>query len=101
MSRSHKHSFHCHFIGGRNKLSRSFANRAFRRAVKTAISSRREVDNIDILPVLREVSNVYSFVTDGLGKIYPSLPKWVLYPDNPRYLPNATIARRIHKFMAK
>jgi hypothetical protein len=66
-----------------------------------AITSRKEVDNIDILPVLREVSNVYSFVTDGLGKIYPSLPKWVLNSDNPRYLPNASPARKIHKLMAK
>ena len=101
MSRSYKHSFHCHFIGGSNKLARSYANRSLRRAVKVAISSRKDIDDIDILPVLREVSSTYDFPTDGLGRIYPSLPKWVLYPNNLDYLPNAIMARRIHKFMAK
>ena len=101
MSRSYKHSFHCHFVGGSNKLARSFANRALRRAVKVAISSRKDIDDIDILPVLREVSNVYEFPTDDLGRAYSSLPKWVLNSDNPHYLPNATPARRIHKFMGK
>jgi hypothetical protein len=101
MSRSYRHSYHWHYVRDSNKLSRSFANRSLRRAVKAAISSMKEIEDIDTLPVLREVSSIYNFATDGLGCFSPSLPNWVLYPDNPRYLPNATTARRIHKFMAK
>jgi len=101
VSRSYKHSFHCNYCGYSNKLARSFANRSLRRAVKAAIHARKDPEDIDILPVLREVSSIYWFPKDGLGILYPSLPKWVLYPDNPKYLPNATTARRIHKFMAK
>jgi hypothetical protein len=100
MSRSCKHSFHCYFDGGSNKLSRSFANRALRRAVKASISSRKEIDYIDTLPVLREVSSVCSFSASFGGLVYPSLPKWVLYPNSLRYS-KIPLARRIHKFMGK
>jgi len=98
MSRSYKHSFHWHYVGGTNKLARSFTNRSLRRAVKAAISSIKEIDT---LPVLREASSIYDFPTDGLGSFSPSLPKWVIDSDNPCYLPNATADRKIHKFMAK
>jgi len=100
MSRSYRHSFHWHYVGDSNKLSRSFANRHLRRIIKKAISSMKEIEDIDILPIrLREVYSVYDFATDGLGGFSPSLPEWVI--NNPSYLPNATTERKIHKFIAK
>jgi len=98
MSRSYRHSFHWHYVRDSNKLSRSFANRCLRRAVKVAISSMKEIEDIDVLPIMREIYSIYKFATDGLGGFSPSLPKWVI---DSNYLPNATEERKIHKFIAK
>ena len=76
MSRSFKHAIHWNVTCYRsNKLARSYANRALRRIVK--VSLNRNGEDTEILPILREVYNVYSFPSDGLGFYSPTIPKWI------------------------
>ena len=76
MSHSYKHviNYSC-ATSNHNKLARSKANRALRRAVKMAIT--RYGEDTEILPLLREVSCIWSFPSDVFVMTYFSTPKWI------------------------
>jgi len=76
MSRSVKHAFHWHIsTSGKNIIARSKGNRALRRSVKMTLA--KEGEDTEVLPLLREVYNVYSYPSDGLGFFSPIIPKWL------------------------
>lgn len=64
MSRSTRKHPCCKICGNSNKKSKNFANRRFRRIEKRLIY-RSQYDRLPEL--LREVSNVYNFASDGLA----------------------------------
>ena len=63
MSRSFKHTPIIGIAGSSEKNDKRFANRRLRTHVRRILHS--DADNIGALPILREVSNVYSFSKDG------------------------------------
>lgn len=68
MSRSIRKPF-LTVCGGSNKEARSKANRKFRRLTKSGIK-KFEFSALPML--LREVSNVWDFPTDGLAHYHPT-----------------------------
>ena len=67
MSRSYRRSPHGNACSGNNKFARSLANRRLRRANDSLL--RRDGEDFEG-KILREVSNVWCFPTDGLGGYY-------------------------------
>ena len=64
MSRSRRKPF-VTWTNGSNKEDKRQANRKFRRATHNTLKCFAEEDIIKFLCKLREISNVYSFNTDG------------------------------------
>jgi hypothetical protein len=74
MSNSYRHSRYCGMVNpySSEKSDKRRANRALRRTVNTKLM---HMDwEADVLPVIREVSNVWSFAHDG--KHYISINNW-------------------------
>lgn len=64
MSRSRRHRPIHGIAGGSEQYDKRLANRRLRRTHKQLIRSESEID-IVILPVMRDISNVWSFNKDG------------------------------------
>ncbi len=78
MSRSYRHS---HFMGHcshSDKPGKILANRALRAATRMAFANCRDFDAL-VLPLLREVSNVWNFPKDGKGRIKKTWPDYAKY----------------------
>lgn len=57
--------------GGSDKWSRTHANRLLRRRVRDAIRDAiRDAGELDVVPLLREVSDRYGFASDGALDAY-------------------------------
>ena len=69
MSRSRRKPF-ATWTNGSNKEDKRRANRKFRRATHNTLKCFVEEEIIKFLYKLREISNVYSFSTDGLACYY-------------------------------
>ena len=79
MSRSRKKTYHSNWVvvNGSNKVARSDANKKLRRRVREILRKNNTEDGL--LPVLREVSDVWSFPSDGLGKVHGTkCPNWAV-----------------------
>jgi hypothetical protein len=77
MSRSYERPT-CRWVGGNNKLARSFANRCLRH--HNRIKLEREAEDFNP-KLLREVSNVWCFPTDGLAHPSPEYSVTGIYLD--------------------
>lgn len=70
MARSKKKTFSVKYTGNSNKLDRNFANRKLRRVNKHLL--RNYVEDETVFALLREVSDVWSFSSDGLARYMDS-----------------------------
>ena len=64
MSRSKKHTPVAGIAGDSDKQDKRLANRALRRSSKSQISAEPSIEDA-VLPVLRDVSDVWSMSKDG------------------------------------
>jgi hypothetical protein len=78
MSRSYRHSPFKGNGANSDKPGKIQANRTLRFAVRQAINSCRDWDNL-VVPLLREVSNVWDFPKDGKGRIEKTWPDYTRY----------------------
>ena len=76
MSNSYRHTPYLQVTGsGSNKKDKQFANRKLRRATKIALKNYTEDT---VLPVLREVSNIYDFSCEWWLYFNPKdHPEWL------------------------
>lgn len=68
MSRSYRHSPFTGICSHSDKPGKTLANQRLRSRQRDAIKGCRDFENL-IVPLLREVSNVYSFPKDGKMRI--------------------------------
>ena len=68
MSRSYRHSPFMGIASHSDKPGKVLANRALRAATREALVNCHDFDDL-VCPVLREVSNVWSFPKDGKFRI--------------------------------
>jgi major membrane immunogen (membrane-anchored lipoprotein) len=78
MSRSYRHSPFMGHCSHSDKPGKILANRALRAATRQAFNDCRDFDHF-IAPLLREVSNVWSFPKDGKGRIKKSWADYAKY----------------------
>lgn len=69
MSRSHRRPF-VTWSDGSNKEDKRRANRRFRKSNRDTLRCFTEEEIVKLLYKLREISNTYSFNTDGLAHYY-------------------------------
>ena len=60
------------------KKDKRIANRTLRAACRTALASCQDYDAL-VMPILREVSNVWSFDKDGKQRLRPGTPHFAKY----------------------
>ncbi len=79
MSRSFRHSPYCsNACASSDKPGKEIANRTLRTHVHMALLNCADFDNL-VLPLLREVSNVWSFPKDGKHRLNPDGPYFRKY----------------------
>lgn len=78
MARSYRHSPFMGFCAHSDKPGKVIANRRLRARVRQAIVNCRDFDNL-VVPVLREVSDVWDFPKDGKGRIKKTWPDYAKY----------------------
>lgn len=78
MSRSYRHSPFMGFCADSDKPGKVIAHRKLRAATRQVIVNCRDFDDL-ILPLLREVSNVWDFPKDGKGRIKKTWPDYAKY----------------------
>ena len=79
MSRSYQHTPIFGMTTARSeKEDKRIANRILRAACRTALASCRDYDAL-VMPILREVSNVWSFDKDGKQRLRASDPYFAKY----------------------
>jgi hypothetical protein len=78
MSRSYRHSPFIGHAAHSDKPGKVIANRTLRAASRQALANCRDFDDL-IMPLLREVSNVWSFPKDGKGRLSKSWPDYAKY----------------------
>lgn len=76
MSRSYRHSpFLSYSCAESDKPGKIFANRSLRAASRATLAGCNDFDDL-LMPVIREVSNVYTFPKDGKTRISASHAKY-------------------------
>jgi len=79
MARSVRHSPFMGFCSHSDKPGKILAHRSLRAAERQALSACRDWDAL-VMPILREVSNVWDFPKDGKQRLDPKGPdfrKWM------------------------